>query len=129
MTPKRHRTFFWLSKIAVLLIYIPFFAVQCFLSYSSVTQVNTQPLQASCKKQATHSLVSITAAEKKVPAKQVTINLNKRFQPGGMSYFLNVIFEVPVYFFEACFFNTYTNFFLPSFHLYTGALRGPPSVA
>ena len=127
MNITRHSTFFLLSRIAVLLIYVPFFTVQCFLSYSNLAQVKTDTFQTSYKRQTSKTPLSIADAEKKSQEKQVTINLNKRFQPGSMSYFLNTSFEVPVYFFEASVFISYLNSLLPTSHLYTGPLRGPPA--
>jgi len=129
MNSKRQSTFFWLSRIAVLIIYVPFFAVQCFFNYSSITQSKSVIFQTSYKKETSNGTVSIAVTEKKSTDQQVAVNLNKRFQPGGMSYFLNIAFEVPVYYFEASLYNSYNNSLLPTSHLYTGALRGPPAVA
>lgn len=129
MNLKRQSTSFWLSRIAVLLIYIPFFAVQCFFNYSGIAQGKADIFQTHCEKQISKGPTSIADCQKNAPVKAVGLNLNKRFQPGSICTLFNATFEAPLYFFQTDDFSSYISSLVPSSLLYTGALRGPPVVA
>jgi hypothetical protein len=129
MNPKRQNIFFSISKISVLLLYIPFFVVQGFFIYNNASQSPSEHYQTTYKKVSlNHQPVTIAHGDKTTD-KEPKISLNKRFQPENTPGSISTSFELPVYFTPEKLFCAYTNPHLPSSHLLTKTLRGPPVVA
>lgn len=128
MKQKKQGLHFGLSRIAVLLIYVPFFAVQCFFNYSNITQGQSGNFQTSYKKSSAGAHAAIVDLGKNKRGKQVVISLNKRFEPANAPSCDNVSFEIPVYFTKVRLFNKHTHILLASFHLHAITLRGPPAI-
>ena len=129
MDIKRNSIFFGLSKLLVLLIFIPFFLVQCFFNYSNIVEGSSEISQLAYNPVVSNKHIETVNPGKKGTEKQSSFTLNKRFEPSINLSFIHVTFELPVCFFETKFFNKYTNTLLPSPQFHTGSLRGPPVVA
>jgi hypothetical protein len=129
MNHKRQNTFFRFSKIAVLLLYIPFFVVQGFFNFGDTQLYQSEHNQTNYKNLAAdHHAVTINYGNKKT-GKQVNIRLNKRFHPKKNAPLCETIsFEIPVYFSEATPFGDYTNPLLGLSYFLTRTLRGPPAI-
>ena len=126
MKEREQKIFFKLSKISLLLLYIPFFIVQCFFNVDSfpnnkIVNVNIDKQVASQKAAASfHSIKTVNH--------EGCIRLNKRFQPESAPIILPPIYTITDYLIEANLFYTYPDPLLPSFHLIVNKLRGPPVV-
>jgi len=129
MNLKRHSIYFWLSRISVLLIYIPFFAVQCFFNYSSITQAKIENFATHYEHTATNTKASIVDSQKKQSENKTFVSLNKRFERANILSCFIFSFELATCFHETKSFGSYINFVIPSFLFDTGTLRGPPVIA
>jgi len=126
MNLKLQHTFQWRFKLAVLFLYIPFFAVQCFFNYSNIVQGNSGAVQSEYFKTSTGKKVELKA---KPANKQLEVNLNKRFQPGLAPCCSNISIEALPCFAEKKLFDKFTSVFHSVNCLNDGTLRGPPVVA
>lgn len=120
---------FGLPRIAVLLLYIPFFLVQGFFNYYGPLQSSIEHVQTCHQKSAAHLHAAGIQQVKKATGNQANIRLNKRFQPANAPLCIIESYEVPYYFNQVKLFRNYPDPLLPSFHLLTKTLRGPPAVA
>lgn len=127
MKEREQKIFFKLSKISLLLLYIPFFVVQCFFNVDSpfpnnkIVNLNIDKQVASQKAAASfHSIKNTNHGG--------NIRLNKRFQPEGAPIVVPPIYTINDYLIQANLFYTYPDPLFPSFHLIVNKLRGPPVV-
>jgi hypothetical protein len=129
MKRKERSIFFGIPKMIVLLVYLPFFLVQGFFNYYSPVQQNKEQVKSSYEKAVSHLKGTTLHQVVKVTGNQSNIRLNKRFQPASTPLCIVESFEVPYYIKGIKLFNNYPDPLLPSFHLLTKTLRGPPAVA
>ena len=125
----RRNIFFKVSKIAALLLYIPFFLVQIFLNHDNVVAASNINVQSYNKTDSSNHLIVSNNHTEKRTGKTVNIRLNKRFQPATIPFFEPISFERPVYNCGVKLFGNYLNPVLPSFYLLAKILRGPPATA
>lgn len=127
MKQTAQKIFFRLAKVSLLLLYIPFFIVQCFFNVDAhflnnkIENVNVDKQVLSQKTTASFHSIKTTNHEG-------NIRLNKRFQPESAPIILPPIYTITDYLIEANLFYTYPDPLLPSFHLIVNKLRGPPAV-
>lgn len=126
MNLKLQNIFYQRFKVAILLLYLPFFAVQCFFNYSNIVQGNSGALFAQYQKTTTGKPVSLNT---KPYSKLVTVSLNKRFQPAVAPFCNTISIELPPCFTVTKLFKKYTLAFYSNACLHKGTLRGPPAVA
>ncbi len=126
MIRNRHNIFFWLSRIVCLLIFAPFFAVQCFYYYNAQAKTATPAIAVAAEKTASKNNAAAIEQENGT-GKKATINLNKRFQPGSILSVGFVEFEKPFTYCERTLTSRYINPFSLSVLHHTGTLRGPPA--
>lgn len=129
MKRKGQNIFFGIPRMIVLLLYIPFFLVQGFFNYYSPLQHNNEQVKTSYQKTIAHLYCATIQQVAKATGNQSNIRLNKRFQPANAPLCIVESFEVPYYFNQVKLFHNYPDPLLPSFHLLTKTLRGPPAVA
>lgn len=126
MIRNRRNIFFWLSRITCLLIFAPFFAVQCFYYYNAQAITATPSIAATIEKAASKNNPPAVEQENGT-GKKATINLNKRFQPGSVLSVAFVEFEKPFTYCERKLISRYINPFSLCVWHHTGTLRGPPA--
>lgn len=127
MQHKRRNIFFSFFKIAMLLFYLPFFLVQVFVSYDSIS--TNKNVEGFYTKSSLKNSVVLQNHANKTSCKLSTIRLNKRFQPATIPFCVPMSFEIHVCIAHIKLFADCPDPLLPSFHLFTQTLRGPPAVA
>jgi hypothetical protein len=128
MKRKERNIFFGIPKIIVLLVYLPFFLVQGFFNYYSPAQYNKEQVKTNNEKTVSYLKGTTLHQVAKVTGNQSNIRLNKRFQPASTPLCIIESFELPCYYKQVKLFYNYPDPHLPSFHLLTKTLRGPPAV-
>lgn len=127
---KKQQISFSIYKIAMLLLYIPFFVVHGYFNLDNLSGSKVENSKPGYKKTAiSHRQYTLNSSANKNNGKQATIRLNKRFQPETAPAIENFYFEIPVVFLVINSSCNYANPFRTLPHLYTGILRGPPAVA
>ena len=122
-----HSVFFRLSKIAVLLLYIPFFVVQGFFNFDNYSQNNYHYFPTSFTVNAVQNHVVKAIQENKQHDKKTQVRLNKRFHPENVLYCVGIDFETRDYNLLKHSLSYYTDPLLSLFPLSTCPLRGPPN--
>ncbi len=128
---KKQQISFSAYKTALLLLYIPFFVVQCFFNIDTAGSGSVGHIQQQLKKSLSGDNIfhSPDSSANKTNNRQVTIRLNKRFQPETTPAIDNFYLEIPVAFTITSSFGIYTNPFPALPHYFTRIVRGPPVVA
>ncbi len=111
-----------------IVLYIPFFLVQCFFNYSNAISRNNENCLVSFNKQAAPKNILPAVTSKKTSSKQTNINLNKRFQPGKIAFCNNIDYnKTPIPLLVSSQLHGYGQNFHFFFFCNLHALRGPPS--
>lgn len=127
MKVTKHKIFFRLSKISLLLLYIPFFIVQCFFNVDSPFP-NNKIVNVSIDKQVASQKAAASFHSIKTTNHEGRIRLNKRFQPESAPIVVLPIYTITDYLIQANLFYSYPDPSFSSFHLIVDKLRGPPVV-
>lgn len=128
MNRKKGHIFFRLSKISLLLAYVPFFIVQCFFNTDAQSVIQNQTAKTTHYSTINSSTSASFINYSNNPAKVTTTRLNKRFQQKNAPVCLPQVFEIPCFLVKWKLFYIYPDPLLPSPHLLANKLRGPPAV-
>ena len=127
MNFKRHSIFFSLFKIAVLILYVPFFAVQGFFVFHNCSQYNGNYFQANYTAGTAHEHSSKIIYKNKQAEKKQQIRLNKRFHPEKALYYAGIESETRNFNLLKQSLSFYRDPLLSLFPTSTSPLRGPPN--
>lgn len=128
MNLNQQKIFFRLSKISLLLVYIPFFIVQGFYNLDTPARNNNQTVSIRFKQQVvSHTHFTFLHSDNST-GKGAKIRLSKRFQQENTPIVVPPAFNVAAYLIKANVFHTYPDPLLPSSHLLANKLRGPPAI-
>lgn len=118
----------FLSKAFVVFLYISFLGVQLFFNFDTGKGPTTTVHYYSSNTKNSSPLPCIKRINKN-GSKQVTVLLNKRFQPESILVFNTIQIKTPVCYIEKA--NTYLPFdqFIPTSNILARSLRGPPAIA
>ncbi|HTC00600.1 MAG TPA: hypothetical protein VK705_07945 [Ferruginibacter sp.] len=120
----------FLSKAFVVFLYISFLGVQLFFNFDTgkgpTTTVHYYSSNSNTKNS---SPLPCIKRINKNGSKQVTVLLNKRFQPESILVLNTIQIKTPVCYIEKA--NTYLPFdqFIPTSNILARSLRGPPAIA
>jgi hypothetical protein len=128
MNFKKHNHFFKLSKISVLLLYIPFFVVQVFYNFDTSRQPGSDLASPHYNNINAGQHNIAFSHTNKSQEKKLNIRLNKRFHPESAPCCTSVAIDVPVYFSSAILLSGYASPSLSSSSQLTWSLRGPPAI-
>ena len=118
----------FLSKAFVVFLYISFLGVQLFFNFDTGKGPTTTIHYYSCNTKNSSPLPCIRRINKN-DNKQVTVLLNKRFQPESILVFNTIQIKTPVCYIEKA--NKYLPFdqHIPTSNILVRSLRGPPAIA
>ena len=118
----------FLSKAFVVFLYISFLGVQLFFNFDTGKGPATTIHYYSSNSKNSSPLPCIRRINKN-GSKQITVLLNKRFQPESILVLNTIQIKIPVCYIEKT--NKYFSFdqHIPTSNLLTRSLRGPPIVA
>ena len=125
---KKHNHFFRLSKVCVLLFYIPFFIVQVFYNFDINRLTGSDPSSSNYKNSTAGQQNIKFGNTDRSPEKKLNIRLNKRFHPESVPGCMLLTVDVPGYFSSAVLLSGYTNPILFLSPQLTRSLRGPPAI-
>lgn len=129
MSTKKQGIFFWITRIMVFLLYVPFLLIHGLFNYPNSFSGNDKNVAYSYIVKSAgdkNAVVKTGDAAKKANFK---IRLNKRFQPESYPFLCsNDVPGVTVYFTTSQSYFSYTPPFPASFILGTHKLRGPPEI-
>jgi hypothetical protein len=128
MNLKRQNISLLYNKVFALFLYIAFFGVQLFFNFDTGKGPVTTIQYYSYSSQNSSALSHIKQTNKN-NRKQITVRLNKRFQPESTLVLNTISIKTPVCYIEKA--NKFIPFdqYIPTSNLLTKCLRGPPAVA